>query len=82
MMFNDRVWIMDKGRWTGDVLCLKRIAKKEDKCPNGYSAFGVILSPKLPMIIYLRGLDPKEDFKLTARYDSIDDLIADGWRVD
>jgi hypothetical protein len=81
-MFNDRVWIMDSGRWNGDTLCLKKIAKKEDKCPDGYSMFGVILSSKLPMIVYLRGLDPKNDFVKTARYDSYDDLIADGWRVD
>jgi hypothetical protein len=78
-MFNDRVWIMDKGKWLADYLCLKKRGK-----PKEPDEFGVILSSKLPMIVYLRApnFDPQKDFMKTARYDSYDDLIADGWRVD
>jgi hypothetical protein len=74
----DAVMIRDPNRWPGETLCLKKRPKEGEKTGvMGYSAYGVITTPDLPITIYLR-----PDFIAAVKYNSVEELLAAGWLVD
>lgn len=78
--FVDKDFILG-GRW--ETCCLKQRPKDgEPKPATGYVAYGVITSSRPPITVYLRGEDPKDDFRRTKSYETVDDLLQDGWIVD
>ena len=68
--------------WPGSALCLKRRAPKGVPSFTGYTQFGVVTSARAPITIYLRGKDPKDDFKETVEFGSLDEMLRAGWEVD
>jgi hypothetical protein len=70
---NDLTIMRNPTRWPGETLCLKKL---------DHSAFGVIINDVEPVIVYLRGDDPKDDFKQTMIYHSFEEMMNDGWVVD
>ena len=76
-MFDDREFITN-GRWSGQTCCLKKRPKSGEKTGvMGYSDFGVITRHRPPYDIYRQ-----EDGSLAAHYETIDELLEDGWIVD
>jgi hypothetical protein len=78
-MFDDKKMILSESDWPGDTLCLKKRPKPGEatKGVMGYSAFGILTNSRAPFIVLLR-----PDFEKTMNYDSVDELLADGWIVD
>jgi hypothetical protein len=73
-----RDMVLNPNTWSGEMLCMKKRPKAgEPVGVMGYSTFGVITAARLPIVIYLR-----ENFVETMTYNSLDELIADGWIVD
>lgn len=71
--FDDREFIL-RGDW--QTCCVKKRGVKD------YDAFGVLVNTREPVEIYLRGDDPADDFKAVKKYDTVDDMLSDGWIVD
>lgn len=69
---------------SGDcALCLKRYAAEGEKTRiMGYAAYGVITNVSLPIVIFLRGDTPAEDFSETVSYETLDAMFDAGWVVD
>lgn len=76
---SDAQMISNERLWPGETLCLKKRPTKPDEKVGviGYSAFGVITNSRLPLIVYLQ-----PNFITEKRYESIQDLLDDGWIVD
>jgi hypothetical protein len=79
--FSDKKFI-EGGEW--ETCCLKKLPTGDEK-PGmmGYTAFGVLVSPRPPMLVYLRASGPKgRDFENVMEYDTVDAMLEDGWIVD
>lgn len=75
---SDKQMIQAESMWPGETLCLKKKPTGEEKAGvMGYSMFGVIVTSEEPISIYLQ-----PDFAAVRTYDTIDELLADGWMVD
>ena len=78
--FNDKEFLMH-GEW--ETCCVKKRPTGDEK-PDfmGYAAFGVLVSPKPPILVFLRGEDGVTDFTEVKEYADVDAMLADGWIVD
>lgn len=70
--------IKNMKRWPGWALCMKKRPKPSEKTGiMGYSAFGIITTSQLPLVIYLQ-----PEFDTEVRYNTIEEALDDGWMVD
>lgn len=76
--YDEMEMILNSRLWPGDTLCLKKRPKPGETTGfTGYSKFGILTNSQLPLTIYLR-----PNFLSEERYNSVDELLADGWVVD
>jgi hypothetical protein len=75
----DEEMIKNKSAWPGETLCLKkRLLPGEVRNSSfGYTTFGVILDNQFPISILIQ-----PDFAEEYSYNTLDNLLADGWIVD
>lgn len=75
---DDKELILNRAKWPGETLCMKRRGKEGEKVGvMGYAAFGVLTNNRAPFIIYIEPNYIKEQ-----KYNSIDEMLADNWMVD
>ena len=74
---DDLTMMKDKNMWPGDVLCLKRSIKYT---PN--TGFLTHVSPQIAIGNIFDVIYDGAEVTEVKSYNSFEELIADGWRVD
>lgn len=64
-------FVQDTSKWPGETFCVKQRGRD-----GRYRAFGNVTKPGLPITVH------DAFFAKTAIYDTVTDMINDGWIVD